>query len=82
MRLQQHAVDLLQVDDFGAVADSLQQRAKAQVLEAPEHAFGRADDERERVVGEGAVRERDLVELARGRSRSRLSGAIFCIKTE
>ena len=39
MRLQEHAIDLLQVDDFGSVADRLEQGAKAQVLEAAEHAF-------------------------------------------
>ena len=39
MRLQEHAIDLLQVDDFGAVADDLKQGTKAQVLEAAEHAL-------------------------------------------
>ena len=63
MWLQEHAIDLLQVDDFGSVADCLEQGAKAQVLEAAEHAFRRAHDERERVVGKRGVRERDLVEL-------------------
>jgi hypothetical protein len=46
MGLEQDAVDLLQVNCFGAVADGLEQGADA------EDSFAGADDERERVVRE------------------------------
>ena len=63
MRLEQNAVDLLQIDNLGAVADGLEQSAEAQIFDPSEYSFGGADDERERVVREGGVREGDLVEL-------------------
>ena len=61
--LQEDAVDLLQVDGFGAVAHGLEHGAEAEVSGAPEDALGGADDEAERVVGEGRVGECHLVEL-------------------
>ena len=65
--MQEDAVDLLQVDDFGAVADGLEQSAEAEILGAAQAAFGGAYDEGERVVGESAVREGDFVELTKPR---------------
>lgn len=81
MRLEQDAIDLLEVDCFGAVADGLQQGAETQVLGAAEHAFGRADDETERIVGEGGVSEGDLIEFAADEVREAI-WSHFCIKTE
>ncbi|MBK7582067.1 MAG: hypothetical protein IPI67_17905 [Myxococcales bacterium] len=63
MWLEQDAVDLLQVDGFGAVAHGFEQGAEAEVSGAAQDALGRADDEAERVVSEGRVGERHLVEL-------------------
>lgn len=48
--LQEDAVDLLEVDGFGAVAHGLEQDAQAEVSGTPEHAFGGADDEAELVI--------------------------------
>ena len=64
MRLQKHAVDLLEVDGSCVVARGLGQGAEAEIARFAQTAFGRADDEAERVVGEGVVRERHLVELS------------------
>lgn len=81
MRLEQDTVDLLQINDLGAVADGLEQGAEAQIFDPSEYSFGRADDERERVVGEGGVREGDPVELTADKV-GEASGASLCIKTE
>ena len=65
VRLEQDAVDLLEVDGLGAVADSLEQRADAEVASRPEDTLAGADDEAESVVGESAVSEGDAVELGK-----------------
>ena len=49
MRLQQDAVDLLEVDGADAVANGLEERADAQVAGAAQVALGGADDEPERL---------------------------------
>ena len=79
--LKQDAVDLLELDGFGAVAHGLEQGAKTEISRLAQAAFGRAHDEAERVVGEGAVGECGLVELGRTKS-AMLSGASFLSKTE
>jgi hypothetical protein len=63
--LQQDAVDLLQVDDLGAIADGLEEGADAEVSGGTENTLAGADDQAERVVGEYRVGERDLVELVK-----------------
>lgn len=63
MRLEQHAVDLLELDGFGSVAHGLRQACDAEVSRMSEHALGRAHDECERVGCE------DLVQARRGRAR-------------
>ena len=52
VRLEQDAVDLLEVDGLGAVSDGLEQSAEAEVAHATKHASGGAHDEGERVRGE------------------------------
>jgi hypothetical protein len=81
VRLEQDAVDLFELDDFGAIAHGLEQRAEAEVSGFAQAAFRGADDEAERVIGEGAVPERGLVEL-RPYESAMLSGASFLSKTE
>src|SRR5687768_13644256 len=63
VRLEQDAIDLLELDGFGAVADGFEQGAQAEISRLAQTAIGRAHDEAECVVGEGAVGERGLVEL-------------------
>lgn len=61
--LQQDAVDLLEVDGLGAVADGLHHGGEGEVSDASEDAFAGARDEVERLVGEGVMAESDFVEL-------------------
>jgi len=61
--LHEDAVYLLEADFALAVADGFEQGADAEVADASEEAFGGADDERERVVGEGVVGQSAAVEL-------------------
>jgi hypothetical protein len=61
--LEEDAIDLFEVDGLGAIADRLEQGAETEVFGASEDALARADDEAERVVGEGGVGEGHPVEL-------------------
>ncbi len=61
--LKQDAVDLFEVDGFDAVAHGLEHGAEAEIFGPAQDSLGRADDEGERVVGEGGMSEGDLVEL-------------------
>ena len=63
MGLDEDAIDLLEVDGLGAVADRLDEGSEAEILHAPEDPLGRSHDEAERLCGEGCVRQGDLVEL-------------------
>ena len=47
VRLQQDAIDLLEVDGLGAIADSLDEGAETEIAYASQEAFRRADDERD-----------------------------------
>lgn len=64
MGLQEDAIDLFEVDGLGAVSHCFEQVCDAEVASAAQHAFRRADEQAERIVGEGAVREGDPVELS------------------
>jgi hypothetical protein len=61
--LDEHAVDLLEIDGAGLVADSLDQGAEAEVFAAAQEALAGAHDEGKRVGGEGVVPEAGPVEL-------------------
>ena len=50
MGLQQDAVDLFEIDGVDAVAHGLEQGADTEVAGAAQIAFGRADEETERLV--------------------------------
>ena len=63
VRLQQDAIDLIEVDGLGAISDSLDEGAEAEVAYASQQALRRADDQRERLEREGRVRESGAVEL-------------------
>lgn len=63
MGLHEDAVDLLEAGFALAVADGFEQGADAEVADASQKPFGGADDEGERVVGEGVVRKPAAVEL-------------------
>ena len=63
VRLHQHAVDLLEVDGLGAVADGLEHGAEAQVARAAQDALGGAHDQVQGLLAEGVVPELDAVEL-------------------
>jgi hypothetical protein len=43
MGLQEHAIDLFQVDGFGSVADSLEQCTEAEISDAAEPALGMSE---------------------------------------
>lgn len=61
--LEEHCVDLLEIDGFGAVAHGFDERADAEVFDGPERAFRAACDEVEGFIREGGVRQADAVEL-------------------
>jgi hypothetical protein len=61
--LQQHAIDLLQIDGTGAVAHGLEKRCDAKVSRGAQHTLRRSYDEPECFFGEGIVGECDAVEL-------------------
>ncbi len=54
--LEEHCIDLLEVDGLGAVADGFDEGADAKVFDGSERAFGGTDDEVEGRLGEGVVR--------------------------
>lgn len=82
MGLEKDAVDLLEVDGAGAVADGLHQSTKAEVARAAEVALAGADDESERLGGERGVGKRDGVELPTGMKFAMSSGARRGTRTE
>ena len=61
--LHEPGVDLLQIDGFGVVAHGFDERADTEVPDGPQDAFRDAQDEVERFVGEGVVRQAGEVEL-------------------
>lgn len=64
MRLEQHAVDLLELDGFCSVADGLKQACDAEVSRILRSTEGVLRHERERVGYKDFVRECDAVGLA------------------
>ena len=64
MGLHEDGVDLLKVDDFGLIPHGLDHGTNAEVLYAPEDAFGHFYDEVEGFIGKGVVRESDAIELS------------------
>jgi len=67
--LKKDAVDLGQVDVSHAVAHGLEESGEADVAGRAEDALGGADDQGERVLGEGTVSEGDAVELREDEAR-------------
>ena len=63
MRLDQDAVDLLEIDGAGLVAHRFEEGTQTKIACAPEQAFAGADDKRQRLGGEGVVAQADAVEL-------------------
>jgi hypothetical protein len=64
MRLDEHAVDLFQVDAAGLVAHRLDEGREAEVFRAAQKSFAGAHDEGERVGGEGVVAQAGAVQFA------------------
>ena len=57
MRLDQHAVDLFEVDFLGVVADGFEQGAEAEVAGAANDPLAGADDQVQRFLAESVVAE-------------------------
>ena len=55
MRLNEHAVDLFQIDDAGLVTHGFDERGHAEIFRAPQQSFAGAHNESERVGGEGVT---------------------------
>ena len=64
MRLQEDAVDVVDVDGFVGTADRFDQAADAEVFGSAQHAVGGANDQVDRGLGEGVVSQSDAVEFA------------------
>jgi len=63
VRLHEDGVDLFEIDGFGAVTNGFEQGTEAEVFYGAQGTFRGTDDEGGGVLGEGAVRESDAVEL-------------------
>lgn len=63
MRLDEHAVDLFEIDNARLVADGLDEGGDAEIFCASQKAFAGAHDEGERFGGERVVTESDAVHL-------------------
>ena len=63
MRLNENAVDLLEVDDASLVAHRFQERAQTEVSRASNESFARADDQGQGFLSESIVTEASLIEL-------------------
>jgi hypothetical protein len=65
VRLNEDAVDLLEIDGAGLVADGFEQRAQAEVFGAAQEALAGAHDQGEGVGGEGVVAQTAAIDGAR-----------------
>ena len=63
MRLNEDAIDLLEIHDAGLVADRLDERAQTQVAGAAQQSFAGTDDECQRFGREGVVAETGAIQL-------------------
>jgi hypothetical protein len=63
MRLNEDAVDLLEIHDAGLVSDGFDERAEAQVAGAAQQTFAGAHDQGQGFGREGVVAETGAVEL-------------------
>ncbi len=64
MGLNEHAVDLFEIDSAGLVAHGFDQGTQAQVAGAAQKPFPGTDDERQSFAGEGVVAQTGAVELS------------------
>ncbi len=62
--LEQHRIDLLEIDGFGAIADGFDQCSDTEVAHGAQGSLGAACDEVESLLGEGAVGQADEIELS------------------
>jgi len=65
MGLEEYAVDLLESDGFGLIADGFEERADAKIPCLANDAVGGTRDEVEGLVGESVVTEADAIELGK-----------------
>jgi hypothetical protein len=63
MRLNEHAVDLLEIHDAGLVTDGFDERAQTQVASAAQQPFAGTDDERQGFGREGIMAESGTIQL-------------------
>lgn len=63
MRLDEHAVDLPEINHAGLVAHRFQEAADAQIARPAQESLARAHDERQRFGSEGVVAQASAVEL-------------------
>jgi len=67
MGLDEHAVDLFEIDDAGLIADGLDERRHTEVFSSAQKPFAGAHDESERIGGEGVVAQPGVVEFAQNK---------------
>ena len=63
MGLDEHLVDLFEVDGAGLVAHGFNEAGEAEVAGSAQEAFAGSDDQGQGVVGEGVVAQGGAVEL-------------------
>lgn len=79
VRLHEHGIDLLEVDDFGLVANGFYHGSDTEVFDRSQRALGKSENEIDRLVSERLVREASEVKLVvdeRG-ERGRCQGIDF-----
>jgi hypothetical protein len=63
MGLQEHAIDLLEIDEASLIANGLEQRTDAEVAGATQEALAGTDDQVQGLGGEGVVSQAGAVHL-------------------
>ena len=63
MRLDEHTIDLFEIDDAGLVSHGLNEGTQTKVAGAAQESFARANDQRNGLRAEGVVSQAGPVEL-------------------
>ena len=64
MRLNEHAIDLFEVDDAGLVANGFNQGAEAKIARAAQESLAGANDQGQRFLGKGVMAQTGAIQLA------------------
>ena len=63
MRLDEHVIDLLEINDAGLVTDRFNESAQAEIAGAAQEALAGADDQGQGLSGKGVVTQASPIQL-------------------